>query len=76
MADTHDCVEPLTPHASRRRLVYMPVPLRLVTVPLPCLLRYMDLQYWSPLVFVLEPASGLELPQQLSWLDWFVIDMA
>jgi hypothetical protein len=39
-------------------------------------LRYMDLQYWSPLVFVKDPVSGLELPRQLKWLDWFVIDMA
>ena len=39
-------------------------------------IKYMDLQYWSPLVFAKDPKSGFELPQQLSWLDWFVIDMA
>ena len=39
-------------------------------------IKYMDLQYWSPLVFTKDPSSGLELPQQLNWLDWFVIDMA
>lgn len=39
-------------------------------------IKYMDLQYWSPLVFARDPKSGLELPQQLSWRDWFVMDMA
>jgi len=37
-------------------------------------IKYMDLQYWSPLLFVVDPASGLELPQQLQWLDSFVMD--
>ena len=27
-------------------------------------------------LFVQDPVSGLELPRQLKWLDWFVIDMA
>ena len=39
-------------------------------------IKYMDLQYWSPLEFAKDPVSGLDLPQQLRWLDWFVIDMA
>ena len=38
-------------------------------------IKYMDLQYWSPLKFVKDPNSGIELPQQLSWQDWVAIDM-
>jgi hypothetical protein len=38
-------------------------------------IKYMDLQYWTPLTWVKDPQSGLELPRQLAWRDWFVIDM-
>ena len=38
-------------------------------------IKYMDLQYWSPLTWIKDPKSGLDLPMQLSWLDSFVIDM-
>ena len=36
----------------------------------------MDLQYWTPLTWVKDPKSGLDLPVQLGWRDSFVIDMA
>ena len=39
-------------------------------------IEYADLHYWSRLVFVADPVSGLDLPQRLAWRDWFVIDMA
>ena len=37
-------------------------------------IKYKDLQYWSPLTFAMNAASGLELPMQLTWRDWFVVD--
>ena len=39
-------------------------------------IKYMDLQYWSPLTFVKDPNSGIELPQQLTWQDWVLLDIA
>ena len=34
-----------------------------------------DLQFWAPLVFVKDAASGLELPRPVKWLDNFTIDV-
>ncbi len=31
---------------------------------------------WSPLTFTLDEASGIELPEQFHWRDWFLLDVA
>ena len=31
---------------------------------------------WSPLTFTLDEASGIELPEQFHWRDWFMLDVA
>eukprot|EP00927_Polykrikos_kofoidii_P051741 TRINITY_DN45532_c0_g1_i1.p2 TRINITY_DN45532_c0_g1~~TRINITY_DN45532_c0_g1_i1.p2 ORF type:complete len:395 (+),score=73.52 TRINITY_DN45532_c0_g1_i1:71-1255(+) len=35
-----------------------------------------DLQYWAPLSWVRDEESGLDLPQRLTWIDSFEIELA
>ena len=34
-----------------------------------------DLQFWAPLVFVNDSATGIPLPQPVTWIDNFTIDI-
>jgi len=34
-----------------------------------------DLQFWAPLVWAKDAASGLDLPQPVKWLNNFTMDV-